>query len=118
MASAKTHKSKTKKRMQKLGIYKAEFDPVIEVYADLKEQYDVLTSQFITNDYSFEVETNSGSKKAPIVTTLESLRKDILTYARDLGLTPHGLLKFDETAFTKQTNSKFDKIMSGLISDD
>jgi phage terminase small subunit len=88
-----------KKSMIALGVYKPEFDPVIEIYGQLVEQYDELTSRFVESDYNFEEKTNAGTKKAPIVTTLESLRKDILSYASQLGLTPQGLLKADDNAF-------------------
>ena len=90
--------------MEKLGTYKPEFDPVIEIYCQLCEQYNVLTKQYEENGYQFEVDGKAGVKKAPIVTTLESLRKDILSYAAQLGLTPIGLLKANDKAFKK--NSK------------
>lgn len=80
-----------KKRMQKLGTYKPEFDAAIMILVQLQEQYDAITQIFKSSGYAFEVETETGSKKAPIVTTLESLRKDILSYMNALGLTPSGL---------------------------
>jgi len=91
--------------MQVLGTYKPEFEPIIKVYGQLMEQYEELTRRFIESDYEFEVSTETGSKKAPIVTTLESLRKDILSYANQLGLTPQGLLKAKEDAFKEQNKS-------------
>lgn len=118
MAKAKTHKTKTRKIMRDLGTYKQEFEPVIEIYAELKEQYDFLTEKFIQEGFRFSEETQTGTKKAPIVTTLESLRKDILSYARDLGLTPQGLLKFDENAFAQQKYSKLSQLFGGLMEDD
>ena len=42
--------------------------------------------------------TATGTKKAPIVTTLESLRKDVLAYLSALGLTPAGAKKLDAAA--------------------
>jgi phage terminase small subunit len=88
--------------MVSLGVYKPEFEPMILIYCDLREQYDELTKRFKDSDYDFEEPTQTGTKKAPIVTTLESLRKDILSYASQLGLTPQGLLRADETAFAKK----------------
>ena len=87
--------------MKNLGVYKPEFEPILEIYAQLSDQYNILTKQFIESEYDFDEPTESGSKKAPIVTTLESLRKDILSYAAQLGLTPMGLLKMNENAFKK-----------------
>lgn len=82
-------KRETIKLMESLGVYKPEYDPIIEIYAELREQYVVLTKKFAESGYEFEVETlQGGTKKAPIVATLESLRKDILAYADRLCLNP------------------------------
>ena len=78
------------RRMERLGVYKAEYDGAIEILARLQKQYDALDKRFEEEGYPFEVETQQGTKKAPIVTTLESLRKDILNYMSALGLTPRG----------------------------
>ncbi len=86
--------------MKALGIYKPEFEPMIRAYAQVREQYDILTQRFEESGYDFEVETNTGTKKAPIVTTLESLRKDVLAYAGQLGMTPAGLKKLNDAAIT------------------
>lgn len=94
--------NQTREQMTVLGVYKPEFEPIIEVYSQLREQYNILTKRFVESDYDFSEDTNNGTKKAPIVTTLESLRKDILAYAFQLGLTPQGLLKADENAFKKK----------------
>ena len=85
-----TIKKNTIESMKKLGTYKREYDPVIDIYSELSEQYNRLTSQFKESHYrDFEVSTAyGGSKKSPLVSTLESLRKDILQYASALGLTP------------------------------
>ena len=85
--------TKVRKAMQSLGVYEEEFDPIISIYCELKKQYDELTERFEKDGYKFSEETTSGSKKAPIVTTLEGLRRDILTYSAQLGLTPAGLRK-------------------------
>lgn len=88
-----------KRDMEKLGTYKPEFEPIISIYCQLSEQYEVLTKKYIDSGYEFEIEGKAGPKKAPIVTTLESLRRDILNYASQLGLTPMGLLKANDKAF-------------------
>lgn len=97
--------NEVRKHMKALGIYKPEFEPMIKVYGQLKEQYDELTKRFVESEYKIEEKTATGTKKAPIVTTLESLRKDILSYAGQLGLTPQGLLKANENAFKAKTKS-------------
>jgi P27 family predicted phage terminase small subunit len=82
--------------MQSLGVYKKEFEPIIKIYSGLRTQYDELTERFEASGYEYSESTNQGSKKHPIVTTLESLRKDILAYASQLGLTPQGLKRIQE----------------------
>ena len=108
--------NQTRDHMKALGVYKPEFEPIIEMYSQLREQYKVLTERFIASNYDIEEETNTGSKKAPIVTTLETLRKDILAYATQLGLTPQGLLKADDKAFVKKKTSVLAAALKGLDS--
>lgn len=105
MPRKKTPEAEARANMKALGVYKQEFEPIIKVYGQLRKQYEVLTEKFIASGYDFEELTNTGTKKAPIVTTLESLRKDILAYASQLGLTPQGLLKVKEDAFSEQKKS-------------
>ena len=83
------------RRMERLGTYKEEYEGAIEILARLQRQYDALDKKFEEDGYPFEVETAQGTKKAPIVTTLESLRKDILSYMSALGLTPHGAKRLE-----------------------
>lgn len=106
--------NQTRDQMKALGVYKPEFEPIIEVYSQLREQYKILTEHFIASGYDFKEYTNTGTKKAPIVTTLETLRKDILAYAAQLGLTPQGLLKADDKAFKQKKVSALAAALKGL----
>jgi P27 family predicted phage terminase small subunit len=99
------HETVARKAMKSLGIYKPEFEGIIKLYGGLRDQYDTLTEMFVASGYKYSEQTQSGTKKAPIVTTLEGLRKDILSYASQLGLTPQGLLRADENAFAKKAES-------------
>lgn len=94
-----------------LKIYKAQFSPIIRIYGELRDQYDTLTELFVASGYAFEESTATGKKKAPIITTLESLRKDILAYASQLGLTPQGLLKADASAFAQKKKNALASIL-------
>lgn len=83
---------RTKRDMKAIGVYKKQFDPLIEIYADLLEQYERLTTEFLDSGYQFEVPTDQGgSKKSPIVAALETLRKDVLAYSDRLCLNPKSL---------------------------
>ena len=99
--------------MTSLGIYKPEFEPIIEIYGQLVEQYERLTDEYAASGFNYLEHTNTGTKKAPIVTTLEALRKDILAYASQLGLTPQGILKADEAAFKKKRVSAIAAMIDG-----
>ena len=106
--------TRVRRSMESLGVYKPEFEPIIKIYCQLRQQYNEITEEFKTSGYDYSESTSSGTKKAPIVTTLESLRKDILSYASQLGLTPQGLLKADDKAFTKQKANALSKALSEL----
>lgn len=78
--------------MKKLGVHKSQYNRLIDIYAELVEQYLILTDEFQQNGYQYEVSTDQGGKKkAPIVATLETLRKDILAYSDRLCLNPKSL---------------------------
>lgn len=88
MAKGKNYAMEIRKHMKGLGVYREEYEPAIMTLADIRRQYDILTKEFEEGGYQYSEQTREGSKKAPIVTTLESLRKDILAYMNALGMTP------------------------------
>lgn len=93
----KNYAAEIRRHMKSLGLYRKEYEPAILTLADISRQYDVLTKQFAEGGYQFAELTETGSKKAPIVTTLESLRKDKLSYMNALGMTPRGAVQTDST---------------------
>lgn len=107
-----TVKRATIRDMKKLGTHKPEYNRIIDIYAELVEQYGKLSEEFKEGDFNCEVETSQGgSKKAPIVATLENLRKDILAYSDRLCLNPKSL----ETVTAETNNkSKLAMALSGL----
>lgn len=98
---AKNYALALRKSMQKMCTYRPEYENATAIAAQLMEQYDVLTRAFEESGWAYETSTAAGTKKAPIVTTLESLRKDILAYLSALGLTPAGAKKLDAAATAK-----------------
>ena len=101
-----------RERMEKIGVYRDEFAPTIERYVALNIEYKKLYKQYTDDGYRCSVPTAQGEKKAPIVTTLEALRRDILQMEDSLGLTPRGLLKIDENAFRKaKDGAKKDRLI-------
>lgn len=80
-------KKRTINYMKGLGTYKTQYNQVIEVYADMLYQYNVLSRKFEEEDFEVIIETEkSGGKKSPILASLESLRKDIGAYSDRLML--------------------------------
>lgn len=105
-------KAKTIKDMKALGIYKKEYDSLIEIYADLNEQYQRALNEFEESGHQYETETAAGgSKKSPIVATLETLRKDILAYSDRLCLNPKAI---ETVTLEKPNKSKLAQALSEL----
>lgn len=100
--SKKTVKDQTIRDMKALGIHKAEYNRIIDIYAELVAQYTQISAEFKRGGYQYESSTDQGgSKKSPIVLTLETLRKDILAYSDRLCLNPKAL-----ESVTADTGSK------------
>lgn len=92
LPSKETIKRRTIADMKKLGVHKPQYNRLIEIYSELIFQYNVLTAKFEEEGYEYEVSTDQGgTKKSPIVATLESLRKDILAYSDRLCLNPKSI---------------------------
>lgn len=84
-----TIRERAKRDMIKLDIYKPEFDTMIQAYAQVRHQYEILTQKFEKSGYKYEESTvQGGTKKTALVLALETYRKDVLTYSDRLGLTP------------------------------
>ena len=85
-----TIKSQTVKDMKKLGVYRPEYDRIIDMYAGLWEQYHRLMKAYDTGKgYEYAVPTSDGGeKKSPLVNTIEAVRRDILAYSDRLCLNP------------------------------
>lgn len=78
--------------MKKLGTYKAEYEPVIVIYCEMREQYELYTKQLKDANYKCDEITGAGgTKKSALVATIETLRKDILAYSDRLQLNPKSL---------------------------
>lgn len=98
--------------MTGLGVYKTEYDAIINIYCDLLIQYYEAMEKFELDGRQYETSTAAGgSKKSAIVSTLETLRKDILAYSDRLCLNPKSV----ETV-TKDSpkQSKLSQVLSGL----
>lgn len=107
-----TIKTNTVRDMKSLGVYKTEYDPLIDVYSDLLSQYIRANKEFELSGFQYETETAAGgTKKSAIVATLESLRKDLLAYSDRLCLNPKAIQSVT-TDTPKQ--SKLAQVLSAL----
>lgn len=87
-------KANTIKEMHNLGVYKVEYTPIIDIYAQLREEYERLTKEFKKSNYKYSEESaTGGAKKSPLVATLEGLRRDILSYSDRLCLNPKSMME-------------------------
>jgi phage terminase small subunit len=87
-------KNATVKDMQTLGTYKPEYDAIIDIYCELREQYEFYTKQFKEKKFKCDEYTAAGgTKKSALVSTIETLRKDILQYSDRLYLNPKSMLE-------------------------
>ena len=93
-------------QMELVGVYRESFNPVIEALAEILEQRDSALAEFKKNGGEACIihTMDNGTatvKKNPRLTAWQDLNKDALTYWRDLGLTPAGLKKLDESLQNK-----------------
>lgn len=85
-----TIKSQTIRDMKKLGVYRPEYDRLIDIYAGLWEQYHRLMKEYdAAGGYQYATPTgDGGEKKSPLVGTIEAVRRDILAYSDRLCVNP------------------------------
>lgn len=111
----KKHENEIKRFMKSLGIYKKEFNRTISICAAMLKNLDELEQHFFDSGNEYIVEHtnkngNTNTQKNPEYQCIESLRRDILVYLRELGITPQGLKRYNE----KLTASEKKKEDAGL----
>ena len=104
--------NRTIKDMKNLGVYKPEFNEIINIYAGLVHQYSVVLEKFEEGGYQFETETAAGNpKKSGVASALETLRKDILQYSDRLCLSPRSI---ENVTAEVGNTSVLSTVLSGL----
>ena len=88
--------------MQILGVYREEFDPIINIYLDILAQYNKALEEF-NKDGRMLIDCRGGQKKNPLLVTLEGLKKEIITYSDRLCLNPKS---FDQVKNAKDIEEK------------
>ena len=94
--TAKSIKSKVVKQMKDLGTYRKEFEMIIDIFAGMLYQYQKLAQDYadmgypVTDTYVNKAGAEN-ERKVPILTAMEILRKDILSYSNQLMMNPKSL---------------------------
>lgn len=112
----KQFRSATIREMKSLGTYKKEYNNLIDIYSGMQHQYQVFELKFEESGFQITVEyTNkagaTNERKVPILTAMESLRKDILSYSDRLRLNPKSLYN-ESPEKEKQAGSPLDRFLA------
>lgn len=115
----KKWKSTIKKHCTIVGTYKSTFDPVIATLAEVLTQRDATYEEFLGAGAQpvLEYTNKAGATnltKNPLLVLWDELNKSALSFWRDLGLTPAGLRKIDETAMKQQKRNPLAEVLSSL----
>lgn len=87
---------KIKGAMESLRTWKPEFSETIRICADLMDQYDALNGGLMSGAIPmFDPTDKGGTRKSAALITAEGLRRDILAYLKELGLTAMSVKRLD-----------------------
>lgn len=82
--------------MMALHTWKPEFYTAVRICADLMDQYDEINGKIVRGELRrFDLTDTGGTRKSAAVTTVECLRRDILSYLKELGLTTMSVKRLD-----------------------
>lgn len=99
----------TEKRLQdamvSLRTWKPEFETALRICADLMDQYEVVNGMITSGEAPrFDITDHGGTRKSAAVTTAEALRRDILAYLKELGLTTLSVKRLDAQENLPESN--------------
>lgn len=108
----------TVKSMVALGVYRSEFDKIIERYSEIRVQYDMHNEQWANDGYRVteEYTNKSGAtneRKTALYTIIENLRAELTELENLLGMTPKGLKSIKNKGLEKGKKSALDKMIGG-----
>ena len=105
--------------MRAVGTYNISFSYTIEVLAKVLVDYQTTIETFEkTGGHIVIKHTNKNGStnlvKNPLYLALEKLRDDIISYSRELGLTPAGLKRINQDGNKPEKKSNLEMILSEL----
>lgn len=110
--------TKTKKNMISLGTYREEFDVIIQRYAEMRMQFDMLNGQWyedgcrVTEKYTNKAGA-TNERKTALYLAIEKLRDELAEMENIFGLTPRGLKAIKKKGLEQKKSSALDKMLSG-----
>ena len=110
--------SRTKKDMISLGTYRKEFDVIIERYAEMRMQFDMLNNRWyeegckVTEKYTNKAGA-TNERKTALYLAIEKLRDELAEMENLFGLTPKGLKAIKKKGLEQKKESALDKMLSG-----
>lgn len=112
-------RNQIRKACENAGTYRPPFDSVIDALSKILEQRDATYKAYIDGGAKPILEyTNSAgatnSSKNPALILWNDLNTTALAYWRDLGLTPAGLKKINESAMKPVRKSSLAEALRGL----
>lgn len=108
----------TKKNMETLGVYRPEFNVVIQRYAEMRVQFDSLNEEWLNGgcQVTEEYTNKSGAtneRKTILYSTIEKLRSELTELECILGMTPKGLKGIKKKGLEQKKKSALDKMFDG-----
>lgn len=108
-----------KRKMRAVGTYNISFSYTIEVLAKVLVDYQTTVETFEKTGGNIVIKhTNKNGStnivKNPLYLALEKLRDDIITYSRELGLTPAGLKRINDKGNEPAKKSTLASVLSEL----
>jgi len=91
--------------MKSLKTWKPEFADAVNICANLMDQYKILNAGICSGALPmFDPTETGGTRKSAAVTTAEGLRRDILAYLKELGLTTMAVKRLDAQENLPESN--------------
>lgn len=114
----KVYKRDINRMMKKVGTYNKSFEITINAFAKLLYDYQETLAMFEKTGGNVVIShTNKNGAtniiKNPLYQSIEKMRADIITYARELGLTPAGLKKLNQE-LQEEKESPLDSVLEKL----
>lgn len=108
-----------KRKMRAVGTYHVSFSYTIEALAKVLVDYQTTVETFEKTGGNIVIKhTNKNGStnivKNPLYLALEKLRDDIISYSRELGLTPAGLKRINDKGNEPAKKSKLASVLDEL----